>query len=129
VAKNPKKSPKSKSVPVEVYPPGVIASLVSLLTLNTPEGGIGFTSFEKQLESTFALARELETQGKPGAEMFRSAVSAVQTFRDKSDANKKLIDDTHLMIAKLLTALKDDGNWGGCKHISQSRIRQIVSLG
>jgi hypothetical protein len=128
--------PKTKRQPgkkrrqdrVPVYPPPVIASMLSLLAMNSTEQGTSFPDFPAQLKSTLDLAADLEASSQPGSETFRSAVDAIAAFYKKDATRKALVDDAHKAIAAMMTALAADGAWGGCKFISQTRIKQIVSL-
>ena len=125
---NQKRGKKGKQDRVLVYPPPVIASMLSLLAMNSTEQGASFPNFPKQLESTLDLAAELESTATPGSETFSAAVSAIAKFYNKDSRSKSLVDDAHKAIAAMMTALAADGEWGGCKFISQSRIEQIVKL-
>ena len=125
---NQKRGKKGKQERVLVYPPPVIASMLTLLAMNSTEQGASFPDFPAQLKSTLDLAAELEGASKPGSETFRSAVNAIEAFYNRDATRKALVDNAHKAIATMMTALAADGAWGGCKHISQVRIKQIVSL-
>lgn len=126
----PMKKPgkKGKLDRVLVYPPPVIASMLSLLAMNSTEQGASFPDFPSQLRATLELAADLEGSSTPGSETFRSAVAAIEKFYKKDATRKALVDDAHKAIAAMMTALANDGDWGGCKFISQVRLKQIVQL-
>ena len=126
-----KKKPRKKSPTVDrvlTYPPPFLGSLLTLLTMNATEAGAGFGNFTQQLKSNVEFAKKLEQDRIAGSESFRGAVMAIEGFYNKDDTRKRLVDDAHKAIAVMLTQLAADGEWGGCKHVSQTRIKQIIQL-
>ena len=127
MSKKPRKKSKSQDR-VLTYPPPFLGSLLTLLTMNATEAGAGFGDFAQQLKSNVEFAKKLEQERVPGSDSVRGAVMAIESFYTKDETRKRLVDDAHKAIAAMLTQLADDGEWGGCKHVSQTRIKQIIQL-
>jgi hypothetical protein len=109
------------------HSPAQIAALLTMLLQNLSEAGALHNNFKEQLDASVELATRITGSG---AEQFADSVAVIKEFHDASQANRDLLNNTHLAIRDVLIAFAAfaGARWGGCKPIAQAQIASITQL-
>jgi hypothetical protein len=110
---------------VELYPPVLVASIMTAFFLNATEDGRPFPDLKSQLESAIVMA---DQAGDNASRLYAEKVRVVLDFYKSSETNRDLFENLHFGVKLLLKALTATNRWSVCSLISQRTIRGLISL-